>query len=329
MATVEQVAADHYRQRAALGRRIAEETAALWRALDPSKLRGSWSQAAGRVFALVAGAQALAATGADPYLAAVLAAQGLDSATEGQVNARSLAGVASDGRDLASLLDQPLITTLTAIGQGATVARAMTVGLLHMDTIVRTQIADAGRVADGVATTSRRTVHGYVRMLNPPSCSRCAILAGRWYRWSSGFDRHPRCDCVHIPSNEDHAGDLRTDPHAYFRGLTKSEQDRLFTKSGAEAIRDGADMSRVVNARRGMYTAGESRTRINDQGFVVNERRRTLATNRIGGRDVFATTEARRSVGLRARLMPEQIYLEAAGSRDEALRLLRLHGYIF
>src|SRR5690348_18342012 len=37
-------------------------------------------------------------------------------------------------------------------------------------------------------------------LLNPPSCQRCAILAGRWYRWSQGFLRHPRCDCVNLPA---------------------------------------------------------------------------------------------------------------------------------
>jgi hypothetical protein len=37
------------------------------------------------------------------------------------------------------------------------------------------------------------------------------------------------------------------------------------------------------------------------------------------------TTEA---AGRRPRLMPEQIYREAHGDRGEAIRLLRLHGYL-
>jgi len=60
-------------------------------------------------------------------------------------------------------------------------------------------------------------------------------------------------------------------------------------------------MSRVVNARRGMFTAGGLR--------LTRE----------------ATT--RRGIGLPTRLMPEQIYREAS-SRDEAIRLLRRFGYI-
>lgn len=105
-------------------------------------------------------------------------------------------------------------------------------------------------------------------------------------------------DCIHIPCREDSADDLRTDPKAYFNSLSAAEQDRLFTKAGAEAIRSGADMARVVNARRGMQVAGDGRA---------------------------YTTEA---AGRRPRLMPEQIYREAGTDRAEALRLLRLHGYI-
>ncbi|MEU4570841.1 hypothetical protein [Micromonospora sp. NPDC023956] len=102
---------------------------------------------------------------------------------------------------------------------------------------------------------------------------------------------------MHIPAREDTADDLRTDPKAYFGSLTTVEQERLFTKSGAEAIRAGADIAQVVNVRSGMYEAA--------------------------GRQ-FTTVNA----GRRPRLMPEQILREAAGNREEALRLLRLHRYL-
>jgi hypothetical protein len=134
------------------------------------------------------------------------------------------------------------------------------------------------------------------------TCDRCLILAGRVYRWNAGFQRHPRCDCRHIPATEDVAGDLTTDPKAAFEAMPAAEQERVFGKAGAEAIRDGADMARVVNARRGMYTAG--------------------------GRLFTREATTRRGTGRRVRLMPEQIYREAEGNRGEAIRLLRLHGYI-
>jgi hypothetical protein len=112
------------------------------------------------------------------------------------------------------------------------------------------------------------------------------------------------CDCIHIPSREDSADDLQTSPRAFFRSLGAAEQDRVFGKAGAEAIRAGADIAQVVNARQGMQTAT------------------------VFGRSALVTTTARRRSSARVRLMPEQILLEAKGSRDEAIRLLKLHGYL-
>jgi hypothetical protein len=229
-----------------------------------------------------------------------------------RVEHRRFAGIASDGRPLTTLLTQPAGTTLRAIRDGAPPRTAAVLGATQLDMIVRSEVADAGRVATGVEVTATPTL-GYVRMLSPPSCSRCAVLAGRFYRWNSGFQRHPRCDCIHIPATEDQADDLRTDPQAYFDSLSEAEQNRVFTNAGGQAIRDGADLGRVVNARRGMTTTASGR----------------LTPQRVSGRDVFTTTEGtRRRRRGPVRLMPEQIYLEARGSRDEAIRLLRLHGYI-
>jgi hypothetical protein len=149
-------------------------------------------------------------------------------------------------------------------------------------------------------------------MLVPPSCSRCALLAGLRYAWNAGFDRHPACDCIAIPAAEDSADDLRTDPAAYFASLSVAEQDRVFTKAGAEAIRAGADINQVVNARRGMYTASGrklTRTGATTRGF---------AGQRLGARSGRPAT----------RLMPEEVFRQANGDRDDAIRLLRQHGYL-
>src|SRR5690606_41067797 len=100
----------------------------------------------------------------------------------------------------------------------------------RLERIAATQVADAGRVATGLGVVARPGI-GYVRMLQPPSCSRCAILAGRIYRRNAGFLRHPLCDCIHIPTTEAAGRDLTTDPRAYFDSLTKEQQDRIFTRS--------------------------------------------------------------------------------------------------
>src|SRR5690606_26165994 len=107
--------------------------------------------------------------------------------------------------------------------------------------LAKTTVADAGRGAAGVDIASRRGV-GFVRHLNPPSCSRCSILAGRFYRWNAGFLRHPGCDCIHVAATDKamrggHLEGLIHDPYEYFNGLSESEQNRLYTESGAQAIR--------------------------------------------------------------------------------------------
>ncbi|PSK96690.1 hypothetical protein CLV30_12572 [Haloactinopolyspora alba] len=321
---------DRYRQRQTLSRELVTDGRRAWRQLATADITGSWRAAMPRLMVTLTGAQLAAARGSDEYVSAALAEQGADVDPAGQVVPRSLAGTASDGRPLDTLLDQPRITTLTALSQGATTDRALASGWAELEMILRTEVADAGRVADGVAIASRPNT-GWVRMIQGKTCGRCAILAGKWFAYNRGFERHPRCDCVHIPSREATSGDLTTDPRRYFDSLTETEQNRLFGATNAQAIRDGGNVTQVINARRGMYTAGGRR--LTREGTT----RRGLASQRMREIDPL-TGERVRNVGRRGsvanyrerrvtRLMPEQIYDEAT-SRADAIRLLRLHGYI-
>jgi hypothetical protein len=190
--STEQVARDRYTEQAGLARATAEAVNAVWALLDLTDIARSWAGLFRAPAAILTAAQRSAAAGADSYVQRALDAQEMAVTAEAMVDADSLAGVASDGRPLDSLLYQPAITTLTAIKQGAAPTQAKLLGSISLDMIVRTQVADAGRVATGIAVATRPSV-GYIRMLNPPSCSRCVVLAGRWYRWNRGFQRHPRC----------------------------------------------------------------------------------------------------------------------------------------
>jgi hypothetical protein len=306
----------YYRQQAALGQRAAGAAARLWRGMDPVNLDASFAAILSRLLYTVSGIQLLSASSADRYVSGTLTAQGIDATADATVDPRGFAGVASDGRDLAGLLYEPVIATKTAIKSGADTGRAMTVGLTSLDMIVRTQIADAGRTAVGTSLVARPAVEGYVRMVVGRTCSRCIVLAGKFYRWNAGFDRHPRCDCIHIPSREDHSDDIRTDPDKLFASLSRKEQDKVFTKAGAQAIRDGADISQVVNVRAkgaGLSTAGGLKV------TTIGGTHRGLAGQRLG---------AVRRGPAKARLMPESIYKEAAGDRDRALELLYRNGYL-
>ncbi|MFI1197707.1 ADP-ribosyltransferase [Micromonospora sp. NPDC020750] len=354
MSTPVDLADDHARYRRRLAVAAAGEAGRLWRLVDPARIGESWLGSLARLLVLLTGAQQAVAARADGYLDEVLDAQGLASDGAGRVSAQALAGVASDGRDLADLLYRPVVSALVGIKQGATVERAMAGGAATLDMIVRTQVADAGRVADQVAMVARPGVDGYVRMLVGRSCSRCVILAGRRYRWNAGFDRHPRCDCVHVPAAEDTADEIRTDPRAYFDSLSREEQDRAFTIAGAEAIRLGADLGQVVNARRGargLLTAGARVTGDEARMLRGGRDRGRLEAVDVYGRQLYVTSEgvtvrgaAGKQLGAAVtgvktpgsryrsaktpRLMPESILQIAGNDRAEAVRLLTRFGYI-
>ena len=224
------------------------------------------------------------------HTAGMLEEQGIRDAPVASLAAGALVGVASDGRDLGSLLTLPDLTAA------------------QFDRIVATQLQDVARQAAAIERAVRPQVTHYVRALNLPSCGRCVVLAGKPERSDVAFRRHPRCDCLAVPSNAANAGRLATDPVEAFDAMTAAERAKAFTQAGAEAISLGADIGRVVNARSGMGTA------------------------QVFGRDVKTTGALRRRYGRgprgdEVRLMPESI-AQIATDRDDHLRLLRLYGYI-
>lgn len=293
------VARAHQARRQVLVAAAASTAVREWSRVDVSAVASSWQRGSVQLAVALAAAQLAAAQQADPYLTTVLAAQDAGVAAEYAVAAGALAGVASDGRDLAALLYQPAIAALTAVRDGAPAPSALRVAAAGLDAIVRTQVADAGRVADQVALVARG-VDGYVRLAVGATCSRCIVLAGRWYPWSAGFARHPNCDCVHIPASAAEAAGFVQSPRTIYDSLTPEERSAAgWSRAEQQAIADGADISAVTNVHRGgVYVAGGRRF------------------TREGG--------TRR----RPRITPEQIYRDAGGDRDEAIRLLRLHGYI-
>lgn len=320
---------------------------ALRRSWRQMRATGPWSEqyredVGPKLVALVVAAQMSATRESDAYMAEVLAELDLvPGARPGVIRASAFAGYAGDGREVAGLLEQSVVHagmrfnrarrdgSSRVFDAAAAAQEALDDTELWLEMVAQTILADTVRSAESAAMSSYGDVDGYVRMLNPPSCSRCAILAGRFYRWNAGFPRHPRCDCIHIPAREADFGDLRVNPGRYFDSLSAAEQDRIFTTAGAQAIRDGADIGQVVNARRGMRTAAQ-----NQRGWIPRGR---LTRTDAFGRSVFVTTEgvtkrgrgrAAMGAGRPVRLMPESIYELAAGDRAEAVRLLKLYGYL-
>lgn len=113
----------------------------------------------------------------------------------------------------------------------------------EFERLVAGLVQDAGRAAEQVATTVRPRI-GYVRYLNPPSCSRCAILAGRVYRYSEGFLRHPGCDCIHVPTTIANPAFLHDPVELAREGLVTG-----LSKADRKALEAGADLAQIVNVR--------------------------------------------------------------------------------
>lgn len=274
-----------------------------------------WARVAPVVYAAVERAQVDVATRAATAFPSMIQAQGLTTVAP---NTRGLIGVTGDGRPVETLLDLAPQKAVLEMADGDTAYRASNRVLSWLTVAVGSVLSDTARGAESISIATTPHI-GYTRVLVTPSCSRCVVLAGQWYRWNDGFQRHPKCDCRHIPTPEADGPQYTIDPARYFESLSAAQQDKTFTKSGAEAIRDGADIYQVVNARRGMTTA-------------AGENRRIIARNKHG---LYTTSEGstRRGYARRAgryqgaRLMPESIY-EMAESREHAIELLRRYGYL-
>lgn len=285
----------YYAAQIALVNSISVFVLALWALVDPLKPTSSWiGQRIGeRLFVATSTGQLSAARGAEQFVTRAVQAQAVTPDPKALVQPKALAGIASDGRQLDTLLVQPLIQNEYALSKGATPEAAHALGRNSLDTIVTTQVADAARAANATAMATEPAVEGWVRMLVPPSCGRCADLAGKFYPWDAEFVRHPRCDCLQIPSTDKKlTADLRTDPKLYFESLSVADQNKYFGAGRAEQIRQGADISQTVAVKS--QAAGLSSP---------------------GSESI-------------ARPMPAALIAEGRGDRDETVRLLRQHGFV-
>lgn len=197
------------------------------------------------------------------------------------------------GLPLESTLQGAVVQTRMQVAAGASTAEALAFGGTWLAEVVASEVVRANSAAMDASIALTPSIAGYVRMLNPPSCKDCILLAGKWFRWNQGFQRHPRCDCQHIPASENASGDLRTDPYALFESMTEQEQNRTFGRSNARAIREGADLYRVVN--------------IDNRGL--------------------ASARAGRLYGTPTRATVDEL-LRQAGTRTNFRRLLEEHGYV-
>lgn len=229
---------EYQHSQAALAQSVLLLTRRQWDRMDSLD---DWPEIEQRVTVLTAAGQKQAAERAITYTASTLG-------VEPVVNPAPLVGVANDARPLNTLLYSSVVTARTTY---TATADQLERGRQALAMLVHTVVADAGRAAGGVQITATKNA-GYIRAVSPPCCQRCAVLAGKWSRWSEAFERHPQCDCQNIPSldgaSQDWSSQLELDD---IKDLTQAQR---------EAVEDGADLMQVINAKRrstadGMWTS--------------------------------------------------------------------------
>jgi len=304
----------------------------LWQRVSVDDLDAGWATVEADMVSAVSTVAVQNAASSGRMVASVGRADGVAAADVIVPNA--FTGIDGSGRASAGLLFGAVTTTKERIGAGMGARQAFLVGASYLAAMSKTMVADLSRSAALTASTGRNYTR-YVRVVSPGACERCAILAGST-RFSKPFERHPACKCTSVPVSDGSIPDgLFDSPAAYFRSLSESEQDRIFTKSGAEAIRLGADPVQVVGARRGASGMAYSRAYPARPGQVRSMQRVQIGSKPDGSPILGYTTiegtsrrgvYGRESFG-RTRLMPETI-LQMTDDIETRRLLLRDAGYL-
>lgn len=341
-----ELARRHQRSRMRLAFNTVERAAGAWRTADLKYLDASWNVIAPVLVDQVAEAQRVAATQSDTFIDEAISAQA-GSVGTATVNPDAFTGSMIDGRDVGAAMFGAVTHTKSLIGGGLPGPRAFEAGAAFLATIVQSAVADAGRQSDRVSMVANQVTR-YVRVISPGACSRCAILAGTASA-AKAFDRHPNCHCTACPLPEWDSpipeGFFRS-ADDYFESLPTEEQNRIFTNAGAEAIRNGADIQNVVNARRGAVGPGGLTERKSGLraplGYDANGKRIKVYATSEGTtiRGAYGRAEYRRQQELlkqpgdryrrttSLRLMPETIVQVAGGDAEKMRRLLKQYAYI-
>lgn len=327
MATPVEIAQARYQFVTRTQRSLLGAIRAIWRSLTPSQVAFDLEGEAGSaiVTAVVRG-QISVAQGAQAYVAAAMAAQGATAIPEALLIAEAFAGIAPDGGSLETLLYVPAIGVQQRISAGLPPREAMLGGMADMARYVATTIADTDRSATQVAMASNPGCLAYMRVVELPACARCILLSGQTYSYSTGFLRHPNCDCQTLPLREPEWEGVKT-PKELYEAMTPKQRRKAFTVAGQKAIDQGADIEQVVNARRGMTTAHVHGRDVQSTTQGTTKRSTYGRRLRRAGGEFVKVPGQRYTRSTTPRLMPEEIF-NIAGGRREQLRLLRRYGYI-
>lgn len=309
-------------------------TRSAWSINRPQDPNAWFATYAEQYASVVEQAQYLAAEASIAVTDVALDLQNYEQEPDLHADPESFAGVTGSGMPIMGLAYAQALKVAEAVDAGAPVTELAQVwqnaGMM-LAVATQTAISDASRLAR-LTHLEARPGTSWIRIVRPPCCARCAILAGKRGGKRMDFKRHPGCDCDAIPISEATSDTHKLwyfDSKDYFDSLNTEQQNKIFTKAGAQAIRDGADINQVVNARRGMTTAwgGFSRKRlVTTEGTTKRGWASEYLREQYGARMQKSGGRYRRSSV--NRLMPEEIYRIAGDDRDLALSLLHKNGYL-
>lgn len=321
--------------RAEINKDLLSKIERLWNARRPMNPAVWYAKYGGQVVDLVIQAQLEVATLAQIGVGLTLEYQGLAEEPEFNIDPAAFAGRTGDGRTVEGLVYAQAQKVAEAVDRGGEpweVGKAWRDGAWGLQLAVQTALADTNRQAKLLQTQAYKNAK-WIRVVRPPCCARCAILAGKEGGRNMNFDRHPGCDCDAIPVSvvdDGMAKGWMFSPQQYFDSLSLKDQERIFGKYGSQAIRDGADINQVVNVRRGLKVFKDTvghRNVVSHEGIT----RRGVAGKAIMEhfhKDWVKRHGHRYRMADRYRYTPERIYELAKGDKAEALRLLKINGYI-
>lgn len=261
-----------------------------------------------------------------------LGSRNLDS-PEFTVNTTQLVGWAGNGQNTFDNLWSSVLLGKQSIADGVSTNMALTIIENSLALRSRTILADTARASSLLSAKSHSFAAHYVRMLTPPSCGRCAILAGM-PSGRKAFERHPHCDCVAAWSTDERSlAKHYANATDYLNSLSSQDLAKtLGSQANAQAWKDGADLNQLVNAYRrsgsvrpaqlygrtikytseGTTKRGWAYSRMKQAGYVK-------------GHVKYGSKYWRAD---RPRLMPESIYQIAGSDHAKAMRLLDNYGWL-
>ena len=257
----------------------------------------------------------------------VMGALGFDYEPSYEPDPAQWVGVNGNGQDTMQVLYRPIVEAKQLMTRERLSEQMLRRIESETFTRVRTCLADTQRSASMVAAKGRYAEARAVRVLNPPSCARCVILAGT----TNIGVRHPNCDCT-LMWSADLPENAFANPYDYLNSLSDDELARVLgSKANARAYLDGADIYQLVNAyrRKGAVSKAQfydRRIKYTTEGTTKHgaAARRMIDAGYANG---FIRDRKRMRLD-RPRLMPETIYEICDKSGKDPKQMLKAYGWI-